>query len=121
MTATTTPNVRAGAKCSDCGRKHDRGNSADKASRKRRIVARDGGMCVWCMAPVTVTTAEADRIVDGGRYSLANVVSACYNCNRGRSDTPWREFLATCKTPEHALAMIMQATGGAEPDAHLGK
>lgn len=123
MTATTTPkrSARAGAHCKDCGRKHDRGNVTDKANRKRNLIARDGGACVWCTTPLTAETCEADRIIDGGRYSMANVVSACFDCNRGRGDTPWRTFLAKCKAPEHALAMIMAATGGREPDAHLGK
>lgn len=115
----TTRSYRAGAACSDCGRVHDRGNTADRAARKAFMLARDGATCTWCTATLAPARCEADRIVSGGRYTRANVVTACRACNDGRRDGDWRDAVATAKDPAFALAVVLRATGGRAPSAHL--
>lgn len=117
--APTGRSHRPGAPCGDCGRIHDRGNTVDRAARKSRLAARDGYVCTWCLSTLAPGRVDADRIVSGGRYTMANVVSACRGCNDSRRDGDWRDAVAMAADPARALAIVMRATGGRTPSAHL--
>lgn len=66
---------------------------------RERLLARDGGRCVYCGVPVHYAAGcpfagcddcfEADHVqawANGGRTTLANGVVACRACNRAKSD-----------------------------------
>ncbi len=58
---------------------------------RRAIFARDGGRCVYCMAPAT----SIDHVVPrsrGGGHSWDNVVSACHRCNHAKADRHLKEI-----------------------------
>lgn len=67
-----------------------RGNSRDRAARKRWMLATFGNgttcPCVHCGTPLTYATVEADRIVPGGSYRRDNVQPACRADNLARSN-----------------------------------
>jgi 5-methylcytosine-specific restriction endonuclease McrA len=64
----------------------------------RRIVARDGGCCVYCGASDKL---ELDHLVPrskGGQDSVENLVQACRTCNnlrRAMTLTQWAAYAAT--------------------------
>lgn len=71
-----------------------RGNSRDRAARKRWLVSPEAGFggngrdvpCYWC--GTKLRKPEADRYPvcghDGGRYTRDNIVPACRSCNASR-------------------------------------
>jgi hypothetical protein len=60
--------------------------------RKRfEVFKRDGFACQYCGRTPPVVTLEADHITpvaDGGPDDMDNLVTACFDCNRGKSDVP---------------------------------
>lgn len=69
-----------------------RGNSYQRRSRKRRLLARFGDgyscPCAHCGASLTYASVESDRIIQGGSYAFANIVPSCRGCNLDRGDNP---------------------------------
>ena len=70
-----------------------RGNSKDRAARKRWMLATwgDGITCLCvhgCGTVLDYAHVEADRIIPGGSYRRDNVQPACRSCNAARSDNP---------------------------------
>jgi hypothetical protein len=54
-----------------------------------RILARDNFTCQYCGARAPEATLEVDHIVPrsrGGKNSPENLRTACFSCNRGKSD-----------------------------------
>jgi 5-methylcytosine-specific restriction endonuclease McrA len=52
---------------------------------RRAVFARDGGRCVYCLAPAT----SIDHVVPrsrGGSHVWENVVSCCRRCNHAKAD-----------------------------------
>jgi 5-methylcytosine-specific restriction endonuclease McrA len=52
---------------------------------RRAVFARDGGRCVYCLAPAT----SIDHVVPrsrGGEHVWENVVSCCRRCNHAKAD-----------------------------------
>lgn len=72
----------------------------DKHMAKRKALSkgvrfetfkRDGFCCYYCGANPTTTTLEVDHvkpIKEGGTNDPSNLVTACVDCNRGKSATP---------------------------------
>ena len=62
------------------------------SKRKRfEVFKRDGFACQYCGRTPPAVTLEADHIVpvaDGGPDDMGNLVTACFDCNRGKSDVP---------------------------------
>ena len=55
---------------------------------RRRIYARDGGICGWCYKPVAWDDFDLDHVVPrvlGGGNEDANLTTSHKRCNRGRS------------------------------------
>jgi len=73
--------------------------------RKRfEVFKRDGFACQYCGRTPPTVVLEADHIVpvsDGGPDDMDNLVTACFDCNRGKSDVP----LSCVPAP---LAEVMQ-------------
>ena len=73
-----------------------RGNSKDRAARKRWMLAAFGDgtkcPCAHCQAVLDYATVEADRIVPGASYARSNVQPACRTCNLSRSNNPRWQF-----------------------------
>lgn len=62
---------------------------------RRRLVARDRNMCLYCGTPVNDSTMTIDHVHprgQGGRHVWENVVTACRRCNQDKG----------CRTPEQA-------------------
>lgn len=60
-------------------------------SRRKRfeILERDGFQCGYCGRPASESVLEVDHIVArsrGGTDDPSNLVSACFDCNRGKRD-----------------------------------
>lgn len=71
-----------------------RGNSTDRARRTQHLLNEFGDgvhcLCVYCGTQLSCRTLTQDRIVSGaqgGRYILANLLPACWPCNRSREDS----------------------------------
>ena len=61
-----------------------------KPSIRFRIFRRDDFRCVYCGASPPQTTLEVDHVVPksrGGPNRKTNLVTACWECNRGKRDT----------------------------------
>lgn len=76
-----------------------RGNSRDRASRKRYLLSTfgDGSVCncVHCDAPLTYETVESDRVIPGSTYRRTNIQPSCRGCNARRSNNAlWLSPLA---------------------------
>lgn len=61
-------------------------------SKKRRfeVFKRDGFKCAYCGASPPSTILEVDHIEPksgGGKNDINNLVTACFGCNRGKSNT----------------------------------
>ncbi len=76
------------------------------------VFKRDGFRCRYCGAPATSARLEADHVVpksDGGPDEAANLVTACFDCNRGKSNVPLDESrLARAESKEDLLDHAMQ-------------
>ncbi len=62
---------------------------------RRRLIARDHNLCMYCGCSVNDSTMTIDHVQprgQGGRHVWENVVSACRRCNQGKG----------CRTPEQA-------------------
>jgi len=77
-----------------------------KASRRlsylTKIIARDGGVCVWCSTPLQAEdkTATIEHLIPlscGGENVFQNMVLACASCNHHRQSTVAETWLAECK------------------------
>lgn len=83
-----------------------RGNSRDRAARKRWMLTAFGDgttcPCAHCGTTLTYATVEADRIVPGGSYARSNVQPACRPCNLARSDNPRWQFAGATSVLEAA-------------------
>lgn len=71
-----------------------RGNSTDRANRKRWLLATFGNGtscdCRHCRQSLTAETLQADRIEPGGSYCHSNLQPSCRPCNLARSQsTTW--------------------------------
>lgn len=54
------------------------------------VFKRDGFTCQYCGAKSPEVTLEVDHIIpvsEGGSNDILNLVTACFNCNRGKSNT----------------------------------
>lgn len=86
--------------------KHDRGNTADRARRKAKLLEIHGHACAYCGEAITAATCEQDRIIAGCEYRLHNLLPACKPCNAGRSNAPF-EAVATDRA--RAAAALAQS------------
>lgn len=62
---------------------------------KRLVLIRDGWLCVYCGAPVTLSSGVADHRVpwrDGGRTDMDNLATACRPCNALKGNKSEAEF-----------------------------
>lgn len=62
---------------------------------RRRLIARDRSLCLYCGKSVNDSTMTVDHVKprgQGGRHTWENVVSACRRCNQDKG----------CRTPEQA-------------------
>lgn len=83
-----------------------RGNSRNRAARKRWMLATFGNgekcPCAHCAAMLGYDEVEADRIVPGGTYARFNIQPACRACNLARSNNAsWQhasQMEALCST-----------------------
>jgi len=67
-------------------------NSARKRRIQQRVIERDR-VCHWCSAPADPPTM--DHIIpasQGGNFSVANLVLACWSCNQARADRPYHYY-----------------------------
>lgn len=84
-----------------------RGNSTSRKVRKAKLLVRHGNgitcPCSWCGVEIDSTSLQQDRIVPGGSYSMPNLIPACADCNRERSDTSFISYLARCKRADIAV------------------
>jgi HNH endonuclease len=72
-----------------------------RAERMARILARDGGHCVWCRRPLVpgdrdLTFEHVVPRLKGGPAWAENEVAACRACNRRRGHRAPTDFLADC-------------------------
>lgn len=63
----------------------------EQISKKTRfeVFKRDGFRCVYCGADPQAVVLEIDHIdpvANGGKNNIDNLVTSCFNCNRGKSD-----------------------------------
>ncbi len=72
-----------------------RGNSRDRHVRTAKLLSKFGDgqhcACVYCGRVLDANTLTQDKIYtadEGGRYKMANLLPACFDCNSHRNDTP---------------------------------
>ena len=67
------------------------------ASKRRRILRRDGNRCVYCglvCPPEELTLDHVEPRVKGGDASEGNLVTCCRACNRAKGGEAAWSFLA---------------------------
>jgi hypothetical protein len=67
--------------------------SRNSSSKKLRfdVFKRDGFTCQYCGAHPPNVILEADHVIPaagGGKAEIDNLVTACFDCNRGKGKTP---------------------------------
>ena len=71
------------------GSRHERGYGSAWDKRRARILARDNGLCITCLAQGRVEPARhVDHIVpkcDGGTDDESNLQSLCTSCHRQKT------------------------------------
>lgn len=78
-------------------------------SKKTRfeVFKRDGFMCCYCGAHPPSVVLEVDHIkavANGGDNEIDNLITACFDCNRGKSDRPLDAVPATLAEKSARLA-----------------
>ncbi len=73
-----------------------------RLDRRREVLARDGGACVWCSLPLSADDhrLSVDHVVPrikGGPSWAENEVPACRRCNRTRGHIAPSLWLADCE------------------------
>lgn len=71
------------------------------------VLKRDGFRCVYCGAGSSGVQLEVDHIVPvarGGSNEASNLVTACFDCNRGKSDKPLSEAQPSLDRQADAIA-----------------
>lgn len=76
-----------------------------QVSKRRRfeIFKRDRFRCQYCGQSPPQVTLEIDHVIprsSGGDNSAVNLLTSCFDCNRGKSDVPLGQV-----TPAHQLAI----------------
>ena len=69
------------------------------SSKRNRfeILKRDGFKCQYCGRGAEETRLEVDHIIpksSGGKDELINLITSCFDCNRGKSDIPIDSLIA---------------------------
>jgi hypothetical protein len=112
--------ARLGAKNAES---NARGSSSDRERRERNLLKEFGdgrtAPCVYCGVKLDGLHLTQDRLWPGsagGRYINANLVPACDNCNRTRSDTPFAETIR-----EWGVAASVKADEATLRDSYRGK
>ena len=63
---------------------------------REAIHAREGGLCFYCLRPLTPTVREIDHVVPrvrGGHNGYRNLVSSCTECNSRKGERQAEDFL----------------------------
>ncbi|WP_405084495.1 HNH endonuclease [Microbispora sp. NBC_01389] len=85
MTATLTPAPRLG----QAGGGHNRPTAERRRQIRRSLAKRDGARCFYCGTPFAdVAEATLDHLIPQVQipgWKLANLVLACYPCNRAKA------------------------------------
>lgn len=66
-------------------------------ANRRKVYERDGYLCRYCLRQLTDMTATLDHVTavaEGGGNELANLVTACLECNTRKQDRALGDFLA---------------------------
>ena len=81
--------------CKKCYNTYHKGNksygghrSPGRLSLRFQVLLRDGFRCTYCGATAKDVRLEVDHkipVSGGGRTTLTNLVTACWDCNRGKS------------------------------------
>ena len=80
--------VAAGLKPNSCGQ-HMTRRSEIKVSLRFKVLKRDGFRCVYCGGtPDRGYELHVDHVIPGGPATEDNLVTACWECNLGKSDKP---------------------------------
>lgn len=61
---------------------------SDWNRRRRRVIRRDGGRCVWCGSSKQL---EVDHIGDRHDHSYENLRTLCHDCHTGRTQKQAQE------------------------------
>lgn len=51
---------------------------------KRRVIKRDGGVCVWCQSTTRLEVDHIIRYADGGSNRMDNLRALCHSCHVSR-------------------------------------
>lgn len=88
------------------------------------VFKRDGFRCVYCGATPSSTVLRVDHVLPvkrGGTDDASNLVTACHDCNGGKSDVPLDEHrlvtLDAAAVREHAEQILAYLAAQRELDA----
>lgn len=104
----------------------------DRSTGKRvrfEILKRDGFRCRYCGVTATATLLHVDHVVpvaEGGTDDPSNLVTACPDCNLGKSSVSLDESLLPNQTPtedmiEHAEQLRAYLAAARERDAAIAE
>jgi len=82
-------------------------------SIRRQVFIRDRFICHYCGMPLSPRTGQVDHVVpvaEGGADEAENLVSACGNCNRGKSSKSIAEW-ATAREASRLQQLWMDRSG----------
>lgn len=72
--------------------------SAQRGAATRRVSARDGDRCSYCMLFLigeAITIDHVIPLVSGGPHNIGNFVIACSPCNQAKGETSEVDFRAS--------------------------
>jgi 5-methylcytosine-specific restriction endonuclease McrA len=67
-------------------------SKAAHKSRRKRLLAKLGGVCVFCDAPNATTLDHMIPRSKGGSEDDANLWPCCPRCNNQKASKDWREY-----------------------------
>lgn len=87
--------------------------------RRWQAIQRQNNQCIYCGAPITFDTAQMDHIVPrkgpGSSNALPNLVAACADCNKKKSNTL---FYSWSEKP-NPLKEVLERVDGWMPDSYF--
>ena len=82
-------------------------NSSQWKKVRKRIIARDQGICAYCGQENSTTVDHVLPVVRGGDDSESNLVCACVSCNTSKGKKMPFDFFEAVSTTKHIQGVFV--------------
>ena len=82
-------------------------NSSQWKKVRKRIIARDQGICAYCGQENSTTVDHVLPVARGGDDSESNLVCACVSCNTSKGKKMPFDFFEAVSTTKHTQGLFI--------------